>query len=220
MKAIGKSNCNSKSKRTILLAFTTFALVIACNPPANNTPPKGMKVVSLEHNEAVLFLPKTFKHVSLTELEELYRGQVSQDEFEAIQKIAGTLRASHLHVEIFMDTINLNNSAWFSSGPHVTLTKDKSEDYMGMAEEQLESQWGNSGVTYERLACKFKSGGYKQIIKAKYQLTKQSFLNQPGFVKYVTQYLISTKKHTIGVTVHSTTIEGLEDEIEGMKVNE
>jgi hypothetical protein len=174
---------------------------------------EGFQTVNIDFANAKMEMPRSYKRVSVEELENLLVNSGGPEDLKQLQIGKFELvKAFPAHFIIYSDTANSENTIWFQKGEHITMTKSIAQQYRGMLEQHLEEQWKPFGIEYDRMESIYISANDIQIIKLKYML------NYQDLERYTTQYLISTKTQTWGIIVNGITASDYEDNVRRLKV--
>ncbi|PCI98513.1 MAG: hypothetical protein COB15_05630 [Flavobacteriales bacterium] len=190
-----------------------LSIFIATGCGEDNTINYNLKTIEIRFAKAKMDIPNSYIKSSPDELiEEVKRSDLPEPIVKSRIQFYETIKSYKLKSLVFTDTTNIGNKIMIQEGEHVMLTKKISQLYAGKLEQELEKNWLTQGVGYKRIEIKFSKGGTTQLVKLKYNIIFGDYSN------YTTQYIITTLKKTLAITVTSTSKEDYEDLIKGMKI--
>lgn len=167
--------------------FLFVGMLCACGGKKNG---EEIEVTGQYHRvmpKVEILLPEKFVYFNLEENKQRIK-QKTKDPM--VFKWLDQMSNSYHGAKMFLDTAGLSNSVTFySSGEHITLTKENVHDIISMLESSVHSLHG--GVVREESSLI--RIGDKSIFKMKYKFTRDN--------RYAVYYVISTNLKTVGMNV-------------------
>jgi len=193
--------------------LTIIVILIVAFGCHNKNVDSNLKTIDIKFAKAKLQIPASYIISSPRELiQEVRHSNLPNPIIQNRIQFYETIKSYKLKSLVYSDTTEIDNKIMMQEGEHVMLTKHISQLYAGQLEQELQKNWVTQGIDFKRVEIKFSKGGTTQIIKLKYNILYDNYSN------YTTQYIITTLKKTIAITVTSSSNQDFEDLIKRMKV--
>lgn len=175
-------------------------LLIGCNAPEAEFKKEfntdHYKTHNIDFLKGRIYLPYNYEPKTIDELEEIFQ-QSNDPQLQKTSKgYIRILRNTPNKSMMFVDKKNILNSVSIMAEEYVKLDKQLASEYIGLLEQQFQKRSQQMGYEYERLEGKFLQTAHSKIIKVKYKYIYN------GMNDYQTQYIITSKFKTFGVTVN------------------
>ncbi len=208
--ASGQNNENMKQLITII---SILCLLFSCGK-TDALKQEDLQEITLDFSETVIEIPRSYELISLNKLKEKLialgkTNNITLDDILNIEKLKSISRS----FIVYADTTNSENNIFFQEANYTELTGSSAQEYLDLLEKHTAHMWKNKKVSFEKIESEFISDEDCKIIKLKYKLTHDNFS------RFGTQYIISSKLKTIGITVNSLTSEDYEALIRKLKMN-
>lgn len=190
-----------------------FCLFISCRQSEKIVSNPNLQRVSIYFANAHIDIPRSYRLTTPDQMG-IYMHKSGMPEKVIAQNIhiLEALKGSSIAFLIYADTADFQKNIWFMDIKNVHLTKMMSQQYLGMAEQRLKETWTPLGVEYKRVESRFETGADARLLKLKYKLTKGKF------IRYTTQYIISTNKQSLGIMINNSTPEDFESLVTKMTI--
>ena len=174
--------------------FTVIILFINCSPKIET---EQSKLWNLKRLESSIKLPNEFKPISvekyIEKLKKIPNSSNSGSNFQLEQ-----VKKESMKYQLFYDTTSfVNNILLLELEEHIMIDKATATGYVSMLEQDLYQSYLQGGIEYNRLELKYYGKIDLQMITIRYKITKDEMS------KYISQFIVSTKNKTIGVTTQN-----------------
>ena len=202
-----------KRNSRLLPVLMVFGLLACDLIPAKKVAKSDDSLSSIKVDFANVYIPvpahfKQFKADIL--LKTLSKEQNPIDEI--VKRILIGYESEGNKYILLHDTTYMNNFIHFESLEFLPLSKEISELILAKMKAGMNATFRNSDINYAFLEQKYFGGSQAQIMKVKYEMSI------PGKRLWLTEYLISTQKHTFKATHFSEFVEDIEANIKSMKM--
>lgn len=184
---------------TLMYVLPLLILIISCGESEQKKEGglDGHTMVNINSHQLKIYLPNHYKYIPIEVLHAFMKEQIEakhQDLGKRLDKLEKE-NAFTSDYAFFMDSTNTQNVIGFEKGPHMPLTKPQAVQHISMRKGQLEDRWKQKGIMYRFIDSRFANGKNFQRVKIRYEVF---FPKKPYFM---TEYLISTDKKTVRITV-------------------
>ena len=158
----------------------------------------NLQKFKIEFLDGQIVLPTNFERITAEQLKEKGLALMENPRWaEIFSSGIDQMTIAPNGYDVFVNIEDISNYVWVRRDEYVPLDKPTGNLYLGMLSQSLAEQWGTIGINYERLENKFVQTRNSVYIKVKYRTEFE------GYVRYQTQYVITSKFKTFDFQVLS-----------------
>jgi len=195
--------------RQLIFLLASAAILHSCSPGN-----KDLKTVEIDFANTKAGIPKQYAFTELKEFKNIYLNSETPQPFkEATLNKLQVLESHSITVDIYQDANQPENYIWFQQAQYAKFNENLKRGILNSFEERMREEFMGSNIEYKKLEGKAFEGAHSEIIKYKYKISIGNRSN------YITQYILSAQKTTLGVIVNNSSNEDYEDIISLIELN-